>query len=406
MEHSVRLRAATPEDREPIAELLLYVFHDNDTAEMRELEHLITEYDRSVVADDDGLVVGHASAQTRELTVPGAVLPAAHVTAVGVAPTHRRRGILTAMMRRQLEQIAEDGREPIAVLWASETKIYPRFGYGPAGLRHHLEVMTREVRFTNPVPPPGRLRLTTPAAALPAMTALHERLRADRVGWSSRPEHWWKYLIDDNDTRRDGATGLHTVLLEGADGLLGYALWRVVDRWNTHGPNSQVRIAEVVADGPDAYATLWQFLLSIDLVRSATFSFAAVDEPLQYLVDEPRRLGRAASDALWVRLVDLPAALEARTYLAPLDVVLDVTDPLLPANTGRWRLSGGPNKVTCTRTEDPADLACGITELGAAYLGGTSLAALAAAGRVQRLTGNFPSTAFGWHRHPNPIEIF
>ena len=143
MDPSVRLRAATPADMSGIAELLFHVFHNKLTDELRELEEPITEIDRSLVADDGGQVVGHATAQTRELTVPGAVVPAAHVTGVGVAPTHRRRGLLTGMMRRQLGEIAEAGREPVAVLWGSEPSNYPRYAYGPAAARIRLPAMTR-----------------------------------------------------------------------------------------------------------------------------------------------------------------------------------------------------------------------------------------------------------------------
>jgi predicted acetyltransferase len=406
MDESVSLRRATTDDLSAIADLVGFVFNEPATDETRDLEIMITEVDRSLVADDGGMVVGHTTAQTRELTVPGAVVPAAHVTGVAVAPTHRRRGLLTGMMRRQLTEIAEAGREPVAVLWASETSIYPRYGYGPAAARLRLDVMTREVRLTAPATPAGRLRLIKPAESQAELAAVHERLRARRVGWSSRPDYWWRYLVADPESWREGATNLRGVLLDGPDGPIGYAMWRVLDRWNSHGPDSQVRVKEIVADDPAAYAQLWGFLLGIDLVRSATYDYAALDEPLQYLVDEPRRLGRSYADSLWVRLVDLPAALEARRYPAPLDVVLEVTDPLLTRNSGRWRLTGDPAKATCTRTDEQPDLACTINELGAAYLGATSLAALAAAGRVRQFTGNLPSVAFGWDRQPNPIETF
>ena len=175
---------------------------------------------------------------------------------------------------------------------------------------------------------------------------------------------------------------------------------------NTWGPDGRVEVREVMGDDAEAYAELWRFLLDIDLVRTVEFPNAAVDDPLQYWVGDPRRLGRRLLDALWVRLVDLPAALEARDYATSVDAVFDVSDPILQRNTGRWRLAGGPGKVTCTRTDDAPDFACSITELGAAYLGGTSLAALAAAGRIRRLTGNLPSAAFGTDRLPNPVEMF
>jgi predicted acetyltransferase len=405
MDQSISLRPATPADMDAIADLMGFVFHENMTPELRELEVLTTEIERSLVADDAGSVVGHTTALSREMTVPGAVVPAAHVTGVGVAPTHRRRGLLTALMHRQLREIAA-GPEPIAVLWASESVIYPRFGYGPAGTRLRLDIPTREVRLTPAVAPEGRLRLVEPIAATAELAAVFDRIRAGRVGWSSRDDRRWKYLLTDNEARRDGATPLRGVLCDGADGPVGYAVWRVQEGWDDRGPDAKVRIHEVVADDPATYATLWRFLLGIDLARSATYGFAALDEPLQYLVDEPRRLGGAFLDSLWVRLVDLPAALEARRYAAPLDVVLQVTDPLIERNSGRWRLTGGPEKATCTRTDDPADLACSITDLGAVYLGGTSLAALAAAGRIERLTDNLPTAAFGWDRQPSPTEVF
>jgi predicted acetyltransferase len=170
-----------------------------------------------------------------------------------------------------------------------------------------------------------------------------------------------------------------------------------------------VQVREVVAADPAAYAALWRFLLGIDLARTARASFLSVDEPLQHLVDEPRRLGLRVSDGLWIRIVDLPGALAARRYAADVDVVLEVTDPLLPANTGRWRLTGGPGGATCTPTTDPADLACTVLELGTVYLGATTPATLAAAGRVRELTAGSlsrASAAFGWHRLPNPTEVF
>ncbi|MDY7090063.1 MAG: GNAT family N-acetyltransferase [Actinomycetota bacterium] len=406
MDQLVRLRAATDDDRRAIADLLLHLFHEHATDESRALEKMILEPGRGVVADDAGLVVGHATAQTRDLTVPGAVVPAAHVTGVGVSPTHRRRGILTAMMRHQLTEIAQAGREPLAVLWASETAIYPRFGYGPAANRLRFEVLNREVRITGPAAPAGRLRLVDPKQEQAALTALLDGLRVHRVGWSNRPEYVWDYLLTDNADQRDGGTELHGVLYETADGPIGYATWRVKNDWGAHGPNAEVRVREVVADDPGVYAELWRFLLSLDLTRTASFHFGAVDEPLQFMVDEPRKLGSSYADSLWVRVVDLPAALEARRYACPVDVVIEVRDPIIEANNGRWRLTGGPDKASCVRTGESPDLACSITELGAAYLGGTTLAALVSAGRVEQLTDNLPSTAFTWYRRPSAIEVF
>lgn len=408
----IRIRVGDADDWPAVSELIGYVFHEAMTPEASDIEGSVVEAERSLVAEDNGTVVGHAAAYTRELSVPGAIVPAAHVSLVGVAPTHKRRGLLTRMMHRQLREIAAAGREPIAVLWASENKIYPRYGYGPAAKRLSMDITTREVK-PPAAPPPGagsRLRLIEPSDTIAELSKLYEQLRPERTGWSSRDERWWRYVLSDLESQRDGATALHGVVHETAGGPTGYALWRVKPRWDDQGPDAEVRIREVVAADPVAYAALWRFLLTIDLARTAAVSFAALDEPLQYLVDEPRRLGSRVADALWIRVIDVPKALAARCYATPVNVVLEVTDPLLERNTGRWRLTAGEDgTATCTPTRDPADLACTVLELGAAYLGATSLATLEAAGTVRELTPGAvrrASTAFGWHRMPHPTEVF
>jgi predicted acetyltransferase len=401
----IELRAGTPGDWPAISALLARAFHYTPDPDAAAADGAVFEPERSLVAEDAGRVVGHAAAFTRDLTVPGAVLPAAHVTMVGVAATHRRRRLLTRMMLRQLREVRAAGREPIAVLWASEGRIYSRFGYGLAAHKLELEIDTREVRL--PAGAPAALRPVDPASAWPEFAAIRDRLRPDRPGWSSRDEHWWRFVLSDPPGRRDGATEWQAAVHDGDPG--GYAVWRTRSGWSGAGPHSVVEVREVVAGGPDAYVDLWRLLLDLDLTRTVRYPAAAVDEPLLHLVDEPRRLGSAFSETLWVRLVDLPGALTARRYAAPADVVLDVQDPLLPENTGRWRLTTGPGGTTCVPSTGPADLACTINELGAAYLGGVSLGALATAGRVRELTPGAlaaAGTAFGWHRLPAAAEVF
>jgi predicted acetyltransferase len=405
----IRIRVGTADDWDAISDLLGYAFHETIDQETRDREASVFEPERSLVADDGGAVVGHAAAYTRELTVPGGPVPAAFVTLVGVAPTHRRQGLLGRMMRRQLAEVAEAGREPLAVLWASEGAIYPRYGYGLATQRLSLDVALREIRPPQaPMAPEARLRLIEPADATADLAKVYEQLRADRPGYASRDDRWWRAILADPASERNGATALHGVVHDTPHGPTGYALWRTKSRWDI-GPQAEVRVREVMAGDPATYAALWRFLLSIDLTRTAAFSFATLDEPLMHMVDEPRHLGARLLDGLWVRVVDVPAALARRRYAVDVDVVLDVTDALLPQNTGRWRLTGGPGGASCTATEGPADLACTALELGSAYLGGPSLAALAAAGRVRELTPGAlagASAAFGWHRLPAAIEVF
>jgi predicted acetyltransferase len=401
------IQIGTPGDWDEVSELLRSAFHNIFDEEERESERGVFEPERSLLVRDAGTVVAHAAAFTRDLTVPGNVVPAAHVTMVGVAPTHRRRRLLTRLMHRQLREVRDAGREAVAVLWASEGRIYPRFGYGLASQRLSLDIDLAEIRL--PETATGRLRAGDPAALQPELAKVYEQLRADRPGWSSRDERWWRRVLTDPAAHRDGGTECQAVLHEGPGGVDGYALWRTKGDWDAGGPRGRVTINEVAAAGPEAYLALWRFLLSIDLTRVASFLLAATDEPLQHLVNEPRRLGATLADGLWVRLVDVGTALAARRYATPVDVVFDVTDPLLPENTGRWRLTADSGGARCTRTDGPAELACDVRDLAAVYLGGPSLGALAAAGRVRELRAGAvarASTAFGWHRAPVSMEVF
>lgn len=402
------LRPATDDDWPAVSRLMSASFHEPPDEESDRVDRSTFEPERALLATDDGEVVAHAAAFTRDLTVPGEVIPAAHVTMVGVAATHRRRGLLRRMMERQLREVRDAGREPIAVLWASEGRIYPRFGYGMAAQHVSYDIQTREAALP-PAPFAGRLRIADPMSALTELTKVYEQVRPERVGFSSRNQPWWDYVLADPAARRGGRTARRAVLHEGPGGVDGYAIWRVQRGWDHSGPKAEVEVNGLVAASQEAYRDLWAFLLDIDLTRKVTYGWAAVDEPLQYMVNEPSRLAARVSESLWVRVVDVPAALAARRYAAPVDVVLEVADPMLPENAGRWRLSGGPDGASCAATDAPADLALTVNDLGAAYLGGTPLAGLAAAGRVRELRPGAlaaASTAFGWHRKPQAIEVF
>ncbi|PTA46823.1 GNAT family N-acetyltransferase [Micromonospora sp. RP3T] len=397
------------DDFDEIAAFLALCFHGDTDPEVQEVERPIFEPERSLLIRDGGTAVAHAGAFSRDLAVPGGSVPAAHVSMVAVAPTHRRRGLLTGLMRRQLREIRDAGREPVAVLWASEGRIYPRFGYGSAAQRLMLTADTTGLRLPAPTPAEGRLRLDRPAPHTDELARLYERARADRPGWSRRDERWWAYVLLDAKGRRGGATERRVLLHHGPDGLDGYALYRTKEEWVGDVPRGEVQVGEVVAVTPEASLALWRLLLSVDLTRRLSFPTAAVDEPLLRLVDEPRQLAPQLADALWVRVVDVPAALAARRYAADVDVVIEVTDELLPENTGRWRLVGGPAGAECTATTAPAGLACDVRALGELLLGGTTPAALAAAGRVRELlpdTLTAATPAFTWHRAPSPMENF
>ena len=408
MTDDLELRIARDDDMPALGELISGAFLDDPHEEVLDVERMVFEADRTHVVADGDRLVATGSVLTREMTVPGAVIPAAHVTGVAVAPTHRRRGLLRRVMNAQLEAIKGLGTEPFAVLWASEDPIYGRFGYGAAAWYVEYKIAKAETSLPGE-PAHGRFRQVVPSESRGEMAAVYERVRRARPGYSSRPGRWWEHLTADPKERRRGMTALRGVLYEVDGGVEGYALWRVKGGWNDTGPNGEVSIREVVAESPDAYAALWRFLLSIDLTRTVKYMFGAVDEPLPHLVTSPSGLVPSMYPSLWVRIVDVPGALEARRYATQVDLVVEVSDDMLPDNSGRWHLAGDASSAKCERTDAPPDLSLDVRTLGAAFLGGTSLLSLAEAGRVtEHRQGALEeaSAAFGWYRAPAAVEIF
>ena len=357
-----------------------------EPAEERETFRELTEIDRSIGVWDDGRCVGTAGAFSFRLTVPGgASVPAAGVTMVSVAATHRRRGVLTSMMRRQLDDVRSWG-EPLAVLTASEPVIYGRFGYGVGTYQLNADIDTARVRLSVP---PGtddvRLRYAAPADVLDACEAVYARLVSRRPGMIARIPGWERLWLLDPESTRDGASPLQCVVAERDGEVVGFVRYRVKADWDATGPKGTVVVSDLEALDPAGHGALWRFLFDLDLTSRIDIRRRPVDEAWQYLVSDIRRCSPLVRDALHVRLVDVGAALEARTYQTPVDVVLEVEDAFCPWNAGRWRLSGDAKGASCTRTTDPADLALSVRELGAAYLGGVSLASLAGAGLVREL---------------------
>jgi len=356
--------------------------------EGQELWRELTEFDRSIGVWDGDTCVGTAGAFGFGLTVPGgAPVRAAGVTMVSVAATHRRRGILTSMMRRQLDDVRSWG-EPLAVLTASEPAIYGRFGYGPATCQAAMEIDTARVRIAVPEGADEvRLRFAEPAdkAVLEACEAVYARVVADRPGMLVRQPGWERLAVLDPESGREGSSPLQCVLAERGGEVVGYVRFFNTPVWEADGPAGRIALRDLEALDPDAYAVLWRFLFDIDLTSTVTAYNRPVDDAVQYLVSDVRRCDVRLKDSLFVRLVEVGAALAARTYQAPVDVVLEVEDTFCPWNAGRWRLSGDGTGAACERTEDVADLALSVRELGAAYLGGVTLASLARAGRVREL---------------------
>ena len=390
------IRPVGLEEFDAFSNVDMHAFHSSPLSdEDRQRVTSRLEFDRSLAAFDGAMPVGTAGAFSFQLAVPGLLLlPAAGVTWVSVLPSHRRRGVLTSLMRRQLADVRDRG-EPLAVLWASESVIYPRYGYGRAMWHADFTLFRGEGALAKTAPADGglRLRLMDPPAALPELVKVYDAVLPSRPGFIARNELWWRAVVDDPPAhRRPGTSPLHCLLAEDDRGPRGYALYSAASRWSdTSLPDSTLTVREMVGADAAASAALAADLLSRDLTAEFRLRGRPVDDPLLYQLADPRRARARLTDALWTRIIDVPGALARRRYSSPVDAVIEVHDDLLPSNAGRWRLTtagaapdGGGLEASCVPAgaSQTADVALDVTQLGAAYLGGTPLGALATAGLV------------------------
>ncbi len=393
MTPSYPIRSITPDELEAFSEVPGQAFLAEWAPEAMEIERQVIEFDRTVAAFDGAQMVGTAGAYTFRLTVPGGAADAAGISLVSVLPSHRRQGILTDLMRYEVMD-ARERREAIAILFASESGIYGRFGFGLATWQQRLRIGRGDGRlavgavaadYRQP-----RLRFGAPAEVRSDLVKLFDAVLADRPGMLARTDQWWDVLLCDHAIRRGGMSALRCVVAEDDAGPRGYSLYRTQPSWSDGIPDGTIRLIELTALDPAATAALWADLFSRDLVGEVDAACRPVDDPLLAMLADPRRARPMVSDALWVRLVDLPAALVQRKYASAVDIVLDVLDPSLPDNAGRWRLaSDGPGDsgtARCERSTAPPDLLVSVQALGAGYLGGASFGQLAAAGHVRERT--------------------
>jgi predicted acetyltransferase len=415
--HPYPIRPVSSDEFDGFSAVVMHAFHGSPLSEEdRELAVSRLEFDRSLAAFDGPLQVGIAGAYSFRLSVPGpTTLPAAGVTWVGVLPSHRRRGVLSSLMRRQLADIRDRG-EPVAVLWASEATIYSRYGYGRAVWHADLTLHRGEGALARPGPGDSgpRLRLADPAAVRPELAEVYDAVLPSRPGFIARNEAWWRSATYDPPEQRHGATPLHCALAEDDSGPRGYALYSGQDRWDpaTSLPDGLLTVRELISADPAAGALLWADLLGRDLTTEFSIRARPVDDPLLYQLADPRRARPRLKDALWVRIIDVPGALAGRRYSSPVDVVLEVRDDLLPQNAARWRLTtaagaaedGCGLEASCVPAAGSGpDVVLDVTELAAAYLGGTRLGALAGAGLVtERRRGAVRqlSAAMSWDTAP------
>ncbi|MFI9451897.1 GNAT family N-acetyltransferase [Amycolatopsis sp. NPDC052450] len=332
--------------------------------------------DRGLGAFDPELI-GTVRSFDSEVTLPGGgTTPLAAVSLVGVRADRTRRGVLTALMRAQFEDFAARGI-PAAMLHASEGAIYGRFGYGIAARGKSIEIDRNRARFRPEVPTGGQISLLDLESTIEQWPSLFDALPRTRPGMIARSPNLWPGYV--REVRR-ATTPIATAVHRGPDGTDGYVTY-TVERAH-FGASAQLKIQSFHYANPDAFAGLWRHLLSVDLVDRITAEKRPLDEPVELLFTDPRHaVVPKVQDEGWLRLVDVAAMLDARTYRGE-PIVLEVVDPFLEHNSGRYRLS----EDGAARTTDPADLELHADTLSMVYLGGWRPSDLATAGRV-RATG-------------------
>jgi predicted acetyltransferase len=373
------------------------------TAERIERFSKLLPLERMHAAFEAGKIVGGAGAFPFELSVPGAALPCAGVTVVGVHPTHRRRGVLRSMMDAQLQDVHERG-EPIAALWASEETIYGRFGYGLAAWAGEIKLRREWAAFARPLERRGRVRFVTPEEAATVLPPVWTALMRERPGVYERTKEWWELrTLRMPDEEKANPKRFAALELDGE--VRGYAIYRQFPSWEEGSTSARLEVIEVVGATPDATAEIWKFVVDIDWYATLEASLLPLDHPLYLLLATPRRMKFRVGDSLWVRLVDVGAALSGRSYSGDGSVVFDVRDAVCPWNEGRWKLESG----SAARTEEDAELALDVDALGSAYLGAVSFQQLRAALRVEELADGALARAdalFAWRPLPWCPEIF
>ncbi|HEX2196029.1 MAG TPA: GNAT family N-acetyltransferase [Actinomycetota bacterium] len=341
------------------------------------------ETDRALAAFDGRSMVGTTAAYSLRLTVPGGEVDCAGVTMDGVVPSLRRRGVMKALMTRQLRDVAERG-EPLAALWASEDPIYGRFGYGAATVQALIDVPRHRAAFLDDSPVDGTLRLVDKDEAVRVFPAVYDRVRAETPGMFRRSDLWWRHRVLRDQTRDEEGGPFFRALLEQDGEPAAYAVYKVHQRWDRGVSRGNVELREVIAATPRATRAVWKFVFGIDLVESvrSTAFFLPYDHPLQLMLAEPRYLGFLLSNGLWVRVVDVAEALAARSYAGDGSISLEIGDPLLDRNSGTWRLDVDGGRASVSKTSGDGDVTLGIGELGALYLGQFTFSQMLAAGRV------------------------
>ncbi len=335
------------------------------------------DLDRSIAVFDEGNVVGGAHSHKLEMSVPGGLAVVAGVANIAVQPTHTRQGILTRMMHHQINGIHERG-EPLAALFASESVIYGRYGYGMSSFREQWTIERQHNRYARPYDTPGRMVFVDPANITNDLPEVFRRSTKDRPGVFQKSSHLWEREKQAPEHRQGGQGGLFYIAYEDGGRIDGYAKYRT--------SGNTLIVNELMATTTEANAALWRFCFDLDLVTRTEAERRPVDDPMLWMLADPRQLQRITRDGLWLRLVDVAESLELRSYMESGRLVLEVRDDLCSWNQGCFELEASPEGATCRPSTASPDLTVTVAGLASAYLGAASLTRLFQAGLVEERT--------------------
>ncbi len=377
----LEIRHVAPDDLDAYILSTRRVFGDPTDAGSVRLEASFVERgeSRARAAYDRGEIVGTTTCHYFDMNVPGGRFALAGVSDVTTRATHRRRGVMSRLMRQTLDDAKEEG-QALAALWASESNIYGRFGFGMAMLQEDWTIERKDTTFALEDDPPGEIRFVEPGESARAFAGAYDRVCQMRPGMIDRGDLLWEIALLDTVEFREGASELYHAVYESGGGVEGYLLYRL------DGRGRQLRVRELVAATGAAYSALWRFCFGIDLMNTFRAENQPMDAPLPWMLAAPRQLRRSTGEEFWLRIVDAEAALAGRSYGAEGRFSIELRDPLCPWNEGVIEVDGGPEGAVCKRSGNGVDLVMSVADLSAAYLGAVGFSTLAHAGRVEERT--------------------
>jgi len=378
-------RAIVPDEVDDFFASLAVAFSDpRPDPEEVETDKKVVELDRTFAAFEDDRIVGCGGIYTQQMVVPGgARVPTAGVTMVGVLPTHRRRGILRELMVMMLDQAAERG-ESMASLFASQGAIYGRFGFGHAAHYLEFDIALDHLTWAEGTAPTGRVTLLARTEALPVMRQIYERAIESRPAALEVDDTWMD--VGFWESSKDDERVFYAIHEDDAGTPDAFAMYGIKHEWPRGLPSSEVKVKRFAATTPESSIGMWRYLCAIDLMARVKVDLRPVDEPLQWLVEEPRALRPHLEDGLFLRPVDVAAAWSARGYAGSGSLVVEVDDAFRPESAGTFLLEVDDGAGTCVRTDREPDLRCAANAVGSTYVGGVTWTTLAGAKRVFEVT--------------------